>query len=55
MRDDELTTLRLRAAAASSRRAPNREFMIMDYVGFRWAAQIRGVVRRFESDAPVAA
>ena len=34
---------------------PSRELMNLHYVGFKWAAQIRAVVRRFERDAPVAA
>ena len=33
---------------------PSRELMNLHYVGFKWAAQIRAVVRRFEKDAPVA-
>ena len=33
---------------------PGRELMNLHYVGFKWAAQIRAVVRRFEKDAPVA-
>jgi hypothetical protein len=33
---------------------PSRELMNLHYVGFKWAAQIRAVVRRFERDAPVA-
>ena len=33
---------------------PSRELMNLRYVGFKWAAQIRAVVRRFERDAPVA-
>jgi hypothetical protein len=37
------------------RRVPSRELMNLHYVGFKWAAQIRAVVRRFERDAPVAA
>ena len=32
---------------------PSRELMNLHYVGFKWAAQIRAVVRRFEKDAPV--
>ena len=32
---------------------PGRELMNLHYVGFKWAAQIRAVVRRFEVDAPV--
>ena len=33
----------------------SRELMNLHYVGFKWAAQIRALVRRFERDAPVAA
>lgn len=33
---------------------PSRELMNLHYVGFKWAAQIRAVVRRFERDALVA-
>jgi hypothetical protein len=33
---------------------PSRELMNLHYVGFKLAAQIRAVVRRFEGDAPVA-
>jgi len=29
----------------------SRELMNLPYVGFKWAAQIRAVVRRFEKDA----
>ena len=32
---------------------PSRELMNLHYVGFKWAAQIRAVVRRFEKE-PVA-
>jgi hypothetical protein len=30
---------------------PSRELMGLHYVGFKWARQIRAVVRRFESEA----
>ena len=33
---------------------PSRELMSLHYVGFKWAAQIRTLVRRFERDGPVA-
>ena len=33
---------------------PSRELMSLHYVGFKWARQIRTVVRRFEMGAPVA-
>jgi hypothetical protein len=33
---------------------PSRELVNLHYVGFKWVAQIRAAVRRFERDAPVA-
>jgi hypothetical protein len=33
---------------------PSRELMNLHYVGFKWAAKIRAVVRRLERDPSVA-